>query len=85
LRRPWPLEIVGRLAAAPTLSTLFFTEGLLPSSPSNRITRIASTWPIVDFGIRGLDLVYALLDACDIAILVDAVSRGGPAGTLYVS
>jgi len=38
---------------------------------------------IVDFGIRGLDLAYALLDAPDLTIMVDAVSRGGEPGTLY--
>lgn len=38
---------------------------------------------VVDFGIRGLDLTYALLDAYDLVILVDAVSRGGEPGTLY--
>lgn len=40
---------------------------------------------VVDFGIRGLDLVYALLDGCDLAILVDAVPREGNApGTLFL-
>jgi hydrogenase maturation protease len=39
---------------------------------------------VVDFGIRGLDLAYALLDAHDAVILVDAVPRGGEPGTLYV-
>ena len=39
---------------------------------------------VVDFGIRGIDLTYALLDGCDIAILVDAVPRGGTPGTVYV-
>jgi len=39
---------------------------------------------VVDFGIRGLDLAYALLDGCDAAVLVDAAPRGGPPGTLYV-
>jgi hydrogenase maturation protease len=38
---------------------------------------------VIDFGIRGLDLTYALLDAYDLVILVDAVSRGGEPGTLY--
>jgi hydrogenase maturation protease len=38
---------------------------------------------VVDFGIRGLDLTYALLDGPDLTILVDAVSRGGAPGTLY--
>jgi hydrogenase maturation protease len=38
---------------------------------------------VIDFGIRGLDLTYALVHY-DRAILVDATPRGGPAGTLYV-
>jgi hydrogenase maturation protease len=40
---------------------------------------------VVDFGIRGLDLTYALLDGCDAAILIDAAPRRAAApGTLYV-
>lgn len=39
---------------------------------------------VVDFGIRGFDLAYALLDAYEAVILVDALPRGGPPGTLYV-
>jgi hydrogenase maturation protease len=37
-----------------------------------------------DFGIRGLDLVYALLEEWDAVILVDIVVRGYPPGTLYL-
>lgn len=36
-----------------------------------------------DFGIRGLDLAYALA-GYDVAVLVDALPRGGHPGTLYV-
>jgi hydrogenase maturation protease len=39
---------------------------------------------VVDFGIRGFDLTYALVDGYDVAILVDATQRGGLPGTLYV-
>jgi hydrogenase maturation protease len=39
---------------------------------------------VVDFGIRGIDLAYTLLDEYDTLVLVDAVSRGGPPGTLYL-
>jgi hydrogenase maturation protease len=39
---------------------------------------------VVDFGIRGLDLTYALLDGYEAVILVDATPRGGRPGTLYV-
>jgi hydrogenase maturation protease len=38
---------------------------------------------VVDFGIRGFDLAYALLDGYDVTILVDATSRGGAPGSLY--
>jgi hydrogenase maturation protease len=39
---------------------------------------------VVDFGIRGLDLAYALLDGYEAVILVDAAPRGDSPGTLYV-
>jgi hydrogenase maturation protease len=38
----------------------------------------------IDFGIRGYDLAYALLDGSDVTILVDACPRGGEPGSLYV-
>jgi len=45
-------------------------------------------WPdsvrIVDFGIRGFDLTYALLDGPETVILVDAAPRGGEPGAVYV-
>ena len=44
-------------------------------------------WPdnvrVVDFGIRGFDLAYALLDGYDVTIFVDATPRGETPGTLY--
>lgn len=39
---------------------------------------------LMDVGIRGLDLVYALLEGWETVILVDATMRGGNPGTLYV-
>jgi hydrogenase maturation protease len=39
---------------------------------------------VADFGIRGMDLVYALGEDYDAAIFVDAVPRGESPGTLYV-
>jgi len=38
---------------------------------------------VVDFGIRGFDLTYALLDGYELTVLVDAAPRGGTPGTLY--
>ena len=39
---------------------------------------------VKDFGIRGMDLAYTLLDDYDTLVLVDAVPRGGQPGTLYL-
>ncbi len=39
---------------------------------------------VKDFGIRGLDLAYALMDAHELTILVDACQRGGAPGTVYL-
>lgn len=39
---------------------------------------------VVDFAIRGLDLAYALCEQWDAAILIDAVARNEPPGTLFV-
>jgi hydrogenase maturation protease len=40
---------------------------------------------VADYGIRGMHLAYDLLDmAPDTTILLDAVSRGGEPGTIYV-
>lgn len=45
-------------------------------------------WPenvrVVDFGIRGFDLAYALMEELDLVILVDATPRGETPGTVYV-
>lgn len=38
---------------------------------------------IIDFGIRGHDLAYAILDGYDVVIVVDATRRGGASGTVY--
>jgi hydrogenase maturation protease len=38
---------------------------------------------VVDFGIRGHDLAYAIAEGYDVVILVDAACRGGDPGTLY--
>jgi hydrogenase maturation protease len=46
------------------------------------------TWPdsvrLIDFGIRGFDLAYALMDGYNVTVFVDATPRGGRPGTVYV-
>jgi hydrogenase maturation protease len=39
---------------------------------------------IADFGIRGVHLVYELLNGCDLFVLVDAARRGCEPGTITV-
>jgi len=39
---------------------------------------------VVDFGIRGYDLAYAIMDGYAAVILIDATSRGNLPGTLYL-
>ena len=39
---------------------------------------------VVDFGIRGMDLAFAIQDGYDAVVLLDAAPRGQPPGTLYV-
>ena len=39
---------------------------------------------IVDFGIRGLDLAYALQDGYETSILIDAFPHGQPPGTVSI-
>lgn len=54
------------------------------------VARVLETrrWPgqvkVFDYGIRGYDLAYALLDGCDAAVFVDAVPMGNAPGTLYI-
>lgn len=46
--------------------------------------RLPNRVKATDFGIRGFDLAYALLDGADVTILVDACPRDGTPGTVYV-
>ncbi len=39
---------------------------------------------VVDYGIRGFDLAYALMDGYDATIFIDATPRGDAPGTVYL-
>jgi hydrogenase maturation protease len=68
------------------IGNIFLGDDAFGSEVARRMSR--HTLPegvrVTDFGIRGFDLTYALLDNYDAAILVDAAPRGEPPGTLYV-
>lgn len=67
------------------VGNIFFGDDAFGVEVARRLG--ARAWPegvrVVDFGIRGLDLAYAL-ESCEAAILIDATARGGAPGTLYV-
>jgi hydrogenase maturation protease len=68
------------------IGNIFFGDDAFGVEVARRLAlrRLPEGVRVVDFGIRGLDLTYALLDAHDAVILVDATPRGGRPGTLYV-
>jgi hydrogenase maturation protease len=68
------------------VGNIFFGDDAFGVEVVHRLLRrrLPAVVEVVDFGIRGLDLAYALLDPYEAVILVDAVPRGGAPGTLYV-
>lgn len=67
------------------IGNIFLGDDAFGSEVARRLTQ--RTWPegvrVEDFGIRGFDLAFALLDDHELAILIDATPRGGAPGTLY--
>lgn len=45
---------------------------------------LAAGVEVVDFGIRGIDLAFAMQEGYDAVVLLDAMPRGETPGTLYV-
>lgn len=48
------------------------------------VKKLPSDVQVVDYGIRGLDLAFALVEPYSVVILVDAIARGGTPGAVYV-
>jgi hydrogenase maturation protease len=67
------------------IGNIFFGDDAFGSEVARALMRrpLPDRVKVDDFGIRGYDLAFALMDGCD-AILIDAVSRGGAPGTLYL-
>jgi len=71
------------------IGNIFFGDDGFGVEVARRLlSRKAGQYPegveVVDFGIRGIELAYTLLDDYDTLVLVDAVPRGGTPGTLYL-
>ncbi len=67
------------------VGNIFLGDDAFGSEVARRL--MERSWPkdvrVTDFGIRGIDLTFALLDDYDTVILIDALPRGGTPGTLY--
>jgi len=67
------------------IGNIFLGDDAFGSEVARRLMR--EPWPanvqVLDFGIRGFDLTFALLDGYDTVIMLDATPRAGQAGTLY--
>lgn len=68
------------------IGNLFFGDDGFGVETVRRLTArpLPENVQVVDFGIRGLDLAYALLEPYAVVLFIDAVSRGEPPGTLYL-
>jgi hydrogenase maturation protease len=68
------------------VGNIFFGDDAFGVEVAQRLARLPlpEGVRVVDFGIRGCDLAFALLDNYEAVILVDAAPRGGAPGTLYV-
>ena len=68
------------------IGNIFLGDDAFGSEVARELMQLS--WPegvnVSDFGIRSYDLAYALTDGFDAAILVDAASRGGRPGTVYL-
>jgi len=67
------------------IGNIFFGDDAFGSEVAARLRHL--NWPrhvrVEDFGIRGYDLAYALMDSAA-AVLIDAVPRGYPPGSVYL-
>jgi hydrogenase maturation protease len=79
------LPAAGRRVLVAGIGNVFLGDDGFGVALADRLAqrRLPAGVDVVDFGIRGMDLAYALPDY-DAAILLDATPRGERPGTLYV-
>jgi hydrogenase maturation protease len=80
VKPPTPILVAG-------IGNIFFGDDAFGCEVVRELVRQSRPWPahvrVEDFGIRSYDLAYAIMEGVD-TILIDAVSRGQPPGTLYL-
>jgi hydrogenase maturation protease len=68
------------------IGNIFNGDDGFGSEVAQRLTRrpMPDGVHVEDYGIRGVHLAYELLEGYDLVVLVDAVARGEPPGTVFV-
>jgi hydrogenase maturation protease len=68
------------------IGNIFFGDDAFGGEVIKELTRsqLPEKVDAKDFGIRGYDLAYAIMDGYAATILVDITARGEPPGTLYL-
>jgi len=81
-----PAALAGKRVLVAGIGNIFLGDDGFGVEAVTRLARgkLPAGVDAVDFGIRGMDLAYALQDGYDAAIFLDATPRGEPPGTLYV-
>lgn len=76
----------GRRILVAGIGNVFLGDDGFGVALSDRLARrqLPEGVEVVDFGIRGMDLAFAMQDGYDAVVLLDAAPRGQPPGTLYV-
>jgi hydrogenase maturation protease len=78
--------VAGRRVLVAGIGNVFLGDDGFGVALADRLARgaLPEGVEVVDYGIRGMDLAYALHDGWDAVVLLDAVPRGLPPGTLSV-
>jgi hydrogenase maturation protease len=79
-------EVAARRILVAGIGNVFLGDDGFGVALAGRLARmeLGAGVRVIDFGIRGMDLAYALLEGYEAAVLLDATPRGAPPGTLYV-
>jgi hydrogenase maturation protease len=81
-----PMTTVDKRILVAGIGNVFLGDDGFGVALADRIARheLPAGVDVRDFGVRGMDLAFAMQDGYDAVVLLDASPRGQPAGTLYV-
>lgn len=79
------MPVAGRVLIA-GVGNIFFADDAFGVETVRRLTekQLPQNVDVMDFGIRGYDLAYAIMHDYDAVILIDAIQRGKRPGTISV-